>query len=148
MPEVPPEHSDSCPFCGAARGEMCRTGRGEPAVRTHSDRTFGGTVQTPADSQPRSLALSSSAIASKPDRGALHVALIILLWPVALIGAIAGFNALTGTQDTDKPTPFADLDVVYANCDAVRAAEADPIYPGDPGFEPKFDRDTDGIGCE
>jgi uncharacterized membrane protein YgcG len=36
----------------------------------------------------------------------------------------------------------------YANCDAVRAAGAAPIHPGDPGFEPKFDRDGDGVGCE
>jgi hypothetical protein len=37
---------------------------------------------------------------------------------------------------------------VYQNCDAVRAAGAAPIHPGDPGFQPKFDRDNDGIGCE
>lgn len=30
----------------------------------------------------------------------------------------------------------------------VRAAGAAPIYPGDPGFQQKFDRDNDGIGCE
>ncbi len=38
--------------------------------------------------------------------------------------------------------------VSYQNCSAVRAAGAAPIRPGDPGFEPKFDRDNDGIGCE
>jgi Excalibur calcium-binding domain len=38
--------------------------------------------------------------------------------------------------------------VSYANCDAVRAAGADPIRVGDPGFQPKFDRDGDGVGCE
>ncbi|MUK01337.1 DUF1524 domain-containing protein [Vibrio cholerae] len=36
----------------------------------------------------------------------------------------------------------------YANCDAVRAAGAAPIYAGTPGFEAKFDRDGDGVGCE
>jgi hypothetical protein len=36
----------------------------------------------------------------------------------------------------------------YANCDAVRAAGAAPIHPGDPGWEQKFDRDDDGVGCE
>ena len=36
----------------------------------------------------------------------------------------------------------------YANCDAVRAAGAAPIHSGDPGFQPKFDRDNDGVGCE
>lgn len=38
--------------------------------------------------------------------------------------------------------------VYYKNCSAVRAAGAAPIYPGDPGWDPKFDRDNDGVGCE
>lgn len=36
----------------------------------------------------------------------------------------------------------------YANCSEVRAAGAAPIRAGDPGFEKKFDRDGDGVGCE
>ncbi len=36
----------------------------------------------------------------------------------------------------------------YANCDAVRAAGADPILIGEPGYSSKLDRDGDGIGCE
>ncbi|WP_438495794.1 excalibur calcium-binding domain-containing protein [Paenibacillus sp. IHBB 3054] len=36
----------------------------------------------------------------------------------------------------------------YKNCSAVRAAGADPIYAGDPGYSRKLDRDGDGIGCE
>jgi len=36
----------------------------------------------------------------------------------------------------------------FANCTAVRAAGRAPIYAGEPGFESKFDRDNDGIGCE
>ncbi|MGO4384455.1 GmrSD restriction endonuclease domain-containing protein [Specibacter sp. RAF43] len=38
--------------------------------------------------------------------------------------------------------------VHYQNCAAVRAAGAAPIRAGQPGFEPKFDRDGDGVGCE
>ena len=38
--------------------------------------------------------------------------------------------------------------VSYANCDAVRAAGADPIYAGEPGYAPKLDRDGDGIACD
>lgn len=38
--------------------------------------------------------------------------------------------------------------VYYANCDAVRAANAAPIYPWSPGWQPKFDRNNDGVGCE
>jgi endonuclease YncB( thermonuclease family) len=43
------------------------------------------------------------------------------------------------------PVPTA---VYYKNCDAVRAAGAAPIRAGDPGWQTKFDRDGDGVGCE
>lgn len=36
----------------------------------------------------------------------------------------------------------------YRNCAAARAAGADPVYAGDPGYGPHLDRDGDGIGCE
>lgn len=42
----------------------------------------------------------------------------------------------------------ASSNVYYKNCTEVRAAGAAPIYPGDPGWQSKFDRDNDGIGCE
>jgi hypothetical protein len=46
------------------------------------------------------------------------------------------------------PAPAPPPAASYANCDAVRAAGAAPIHPGDPGWQPKFDRDNDGVGCE
>jgi hypothetical protein len=51
----------------------------------------------------------------------------------------------------DQAAPAASAapgDVYYKNCDAVKAAGAAPIRAGDPGWQPKFDRDGDGIGCE
>ena len=47
-----------------------------------------------------------------------------------------------------EPAPPAPSDISYANCTAVRAAGAAPIYAGDPGYSRKLDRDGDGIGCE
>ncbi|WP_240941264.1 excalibur calcium-binding domain-containing protein [Paenibacillus sp. HB172176] len=41
-----------------------------------------------------------------------------------------------------------DDQIVYANCAAVRAAGAAPLYRGDPGYSAKLDRDGDGIACE
>lgn len=38
--------------------------------------------------------------------------------------------------------------VVYKNCDAVRAAGAAPIRQGTPGYGKHLDRDNDGIGCD
>ncbi|AUZ88704.1 deoxyribonuclease, partial [Arthrobacter agilis] len=52
------------------------------------------------------------------------------------------------------PAPVAPAPVApapapyYQNCDAVRAAGAAPIAAGTPGFQQKFDRDGDGIGCD
>jgi hypothetical protein len=56
------------------------------------------------------------------------------------------------TRTTRKPTPKtttkAPTAVYYKNCAAVRAAGADPIYRGDPGYGRHLDRDGDGVGCE
>lgn len=42
----------------------------------------------------------------------------------------------------------APASVYYANCSAVKAAGAAPIYAGDPGYASHLDKDGDGIGCE
>ena len=47
----------------------------------------------------------------------------------------------------NEPAPPAGSPA-YANCSAVRAAGAAPIRVGDAGWDPKFDRDGDGVGCE
>jgi len=50
-----------------------------------------------------------------------------------------------------EPEPVEEPEVEYTfyeNCSAVRAAGADPIYEGDPGYSRKLDRDGDGVGCE
>lgn len=49
-----------------------------------------------------------------------------------------------------QPTPAAPApqSTYYANCAAVRAAGAAPIYAGQPGYSTKLDRDRDGVGCE
>lgn len=62
------------------------------------------------------------------------------------------------TDATPQATPTAPLGLVdtdagsattyYANCSAVRAAGAAPIYRGQPGYSSKLDRDGDGVACE
>ncbi|GHA64482.1 excalibur calcium-binding domain-containing protein [Streptomyces termitum] len=52
-------------------------------------------------------------------------------------------------QTTRPPeTAEPDPEPYYANCAAVRAAGAAPIYAGDPGYSRKLDRDGDGVACE
>ena len=46
------------------------------------------------------------------------------------------------------PGPVAPPAVSYEDCDAVRAAGADPIHVGDPGYSLALDPDGDGVGCE
>ena len=46
------------------------------------------------------------------------------------------------------PELKAPSQVDYHNCDAVRAASADPIRVGQPGYGRHLDRDGDGVGCE
>jgi micrococcal nuclease len=54
----------------------------------------------------------------------------------------------TDAPRRDRTPDTAPANPHYANCDAVRAAGAAPIHPGDPGWQQKFDRDKDGVGCE
>ena len=65
--------------------------------------------------------------------------------PVAKAFRLGGGVVQADRQPVSQPQP---ANPTYANCTAVRAAGAAPIRPGDAGFEPKFDGDNDGVGCE
>jgi uncharacterized protein with LGFP repeats len=57
----------------------------------------------------------------------------------------------TPPPSTPPPTPppsTPPTGVYYANCDAVRAAGAAPLYSGQPGYRSGLDRDHDGVACE
>jgi hypothetical protein len=54
----------------------------------------------------------------------------------------------TTKKPRPRPTTKKPQNVYYANCTAVRAAGADPIRSGDPGYSRKLDRDGDGVACE
>lgn len=47
-----------------------------------------------------------------------------------------------------QPEPVAPAAVYYANCTAVRAAGAAPIFAGQPGYGTHLDGDKDGIACD
>ena len=53
-------------------------------------------------------------------------------------------SAPLGLVDTDAGSAMT----YYANCSAVRAAGAAPIYRGQPGYSSKLDKDGDGVACE
>lgn len=71
--------------------------------------------------------------------------------PVATKKPTATAKPAATKVPTPKPTKapvVVEETVYYANCSAVRAAGADPIYEGDPGYSGKLDRDGDGVACE
>ncbi len=46
------------------------------------------------------------------------------------------------------PQPVRAPTQMYASCAQARAAGAAPLYEGDPGYNPRLDRDKDGVACE
>jgi len=61
-------------------------------------------------------------------------------------------NNVVVNEPTNNVSPVKEttneVNLVFKNCSEVRAAGRAPIKVGEPGFESKFDRDGDGIGCE
>ena len=84
----------------------------------------------------------------------------VVLPPVAPVAPVAPAPAVEAAPAPPAVEPAAPAPVplvqvpapapaaYYQNCSAVRAAGAAPIRVGDPGFQSKFDRDGDGVGCE
>lgn len=90
---------------------------------------------TPAERDAMVRVLSSCATTALPAPG-----------PARTTAALPN----TTPQATPKPAPEpeAPSHVYYENCDAVRAADADPLREGQPGYARHLDRDGDGVGCE
>ncbi|BCB85392.1 excalibur calcium-binding domain-containing protein [Phytohabitans suffuscus] len=44
--------------------------------------------------------------------------------------------------------PATSSTVYYQNCNKARRAGAAPLYPGDPGYSDKLDKDGNGIACD
>ena len=73
------------------------------------------------------------------------------LAPVEQVAPVEAAPPVAAQEEPPAPAPYVEppaADVYYQNCSAVRAAGAAPIYAGQAGFQPKFDRDGDGVGCE
>jgi endonuclease YncB( thermonuclease family) len=70
--------------------------------------------------------------------------------PIAVVPfAVVPFAVVpVSVVPTAAPAPAPPAAVYYQNCTEVRAAGAAPIHAGDPGWQSKFDRDGDGVGCE
>lgn len=78
----------------------------------------------------------------RPSQGTLQLIIVLGL----LFGA-AGYAKLKSLFSEGTPAALKSS-VYYRNCAAARAAEAAPVYRGDPGYSSHLDADGDGIGCE
>ncbi len=63
-------------------------------------------------------------------------------------GDDSGSSSSGGSSSGGSSTGGGGGSVYYRNCTAVRAAGADPIRTGDPGYGRHLDRDGDGVACE
>jgi hypothetical protein len=68
------------------------------------------------------------------------------------ITAAAAVVFLVVFNQTEPRTATADaaaqVPVYFSGCNAARAADAAPIYEGQPGYRSEMDGDSDGIACE
>lgn len=94
------------------------TGRGAPAERVPP---VGGKSGSPPE-------ISTTAPGANPTTAA------------AQVGASAPTSASAAPQTTTT--------VYYQNCNKARQAGAAPLYPGDPGYSAKLDKDGNGIACD
>lgn len=96
----------------------------------------------------------NTTAANQWAQGGFGIALTEGTYCVTTLGVPSGYRA-PAPFETSIATPSPAWVTVwvpggpyYANCDAVRAAGAAPIYLGQPGYEKHLDRDGDGVGCE
>ncbi len=73
-----------------------------------------------------------------------------MAWPVLIVFGVTAaiplsIMFLTGFRLWADPNAPA---IVYADCEAVRAAGVEPIWRNEPGYAPRLDMDRDGRGCD
>ena len=98
------------------------------------------TVTQQATAQPRAtitLPPATVTVRPKPLPRATITATVTRPAPIA--------GTIPPTTDTSEKSSSG---VYYDNCTEVRAAGADPIRRGEPGYGPHLDRDGDGVACE
>ncbi|BBH66459.1 hypothetical protein ACTI_31440 [Actinoplanes sp. OR16] len=90
-----------------------------------------------------------------PEEEAAAIAGLPAVQPIASASASASAKPASPKPAKTKPEPSktrtekaTPKPASYANCAEVEDAGKAPIMAGQPGFQEKFDRDGDGVGCE
>lgn len=120
-------------------GAILASGDEEPTAVTVTPTT----TVTPTKTLTPTVAVTPTVTAPQPTKTA--AARTRTVTPTVTV------NPPPPPEPEPEPKPQEDEggeSVYYDNCDAVRAAGADPIRRGDPGYDSHLDRDGDGVGCE
>lgn len=72
----------------------------------------------------------------------------ILITLAACVFMFAAIFALTAPRSMPRPAQTGAPAVMYADCDAVRAAGAAPLRADQPGYRAALDGNMNGIACE
>lgn len=119
------------------------------AVRTTTSSPSSSTSTTASSSAPQAAVEDAgSPEAALRDRDVAPAPVNVPVVPAAPAPAPA---PLAEPAPAPQPAPEYEAPSVstyYANCAAVRAAGAAPIYADSPGYGTHLDRDRDGIGCD
>lgn len=118
---------------------------------------FGVVLANPATvaQAPNPPAREAPEPAVQPPPSTGHGAPIEHAPPPATRSAPAAEDSSAPVQDstprrdaTPTKKPATSGAVTYQNCNKARRAGAAPLYPGDPGYSTKLDKDGNGIACD
>ena len=127
---------DAATWLPPAKGYRCQYVARQVAVKkaygvwvTSAERAAIARVLATCQSQPLPTA-GAIALGGGPER------------------AVASPSRTAPDSGSELASRIGSPSTYYENCTAVRAADADPIRVGDPGYDRHLDRDGDGIACE
>jgi hypothetical protein len=134
---LPPNRAYRCAYVARQIAVKLRYG----LWMTRAERTAAATVLSGCRNE------SLPTAAASPGAGSVGLASPSAVPPPTRASSPESSPESTSTSGIG-PAPGPAAGVSYANCAAVRAAHAAPIRAGDPGWDPKFDGNHDGVGCE
>jgi hypothetical protein len=133
----------------------CGGGGVEPVSKTGGDAQITAAAveakakaAAVAKAKAAAVAKAKAAAAAKAKAAAAAKAKAAAAAKAKAAAAAAAATAAEEAAAAAEEAPPPETSVYYENCTAVRAAGADPIYRGEPGYSSKLDRDGDGIACE
>ena len=142
--------------CGVAPAAPTVTsGPVQPLSETSPTSSAAATTTATATPTPQPVTAAQGLVGKPaPSQGKVHAAPKVVTTSAAARPAPKpAVQQPPAPRPAPKPAPQpvaqpAPKSASYANCAAVKAAAAAPLYRGQPGYSSKLDRDGDGVACE